>query len=101
MGNAFNTMAVSFGFKSVFSVMAMVVLLVAAHGLNMVLCLGSVLIHGIRLNTLEFSMHLGMEWSGAAYVPFSRSYRDSEACVTNGLAQPSDLLNAKAMSPSV
>ena len=48
-----------------------VILLVFGHGLNMVLNLLSVLVHGIRLNTLEFSSHLGMSWSGIKYNPFS------------------------------
>jgi V/A-type H+-transporting ATPase subunit I len=31
----------------------------------------SVVVHGIRLNILEFSSHLGMEWSGYKYEPLS------------------------------
>jgi V/A-type H+-transporting ATPase subunit I len=31
-----------------------------------------VLVHGVRLNTLEFSAHLGLQWSGTAYRPFGR-----------------------------
>lgn len=49
---------------------AAVVLLVFGHGLNMVLNLLSVVVHGVRLNTLEFSSHLGMSWSGFKYQPF-------------------------------
>ena len=48
-----------------------VVLLVFGHGLNMMLNLLSVIVHGVRLNTLEFSTHLGMTWSGTKYRPFS------------------------------
>ena len=48
-----------------------IILLVFGHGLNMVLNLLSVLVHGVRLNTLEFSSHLGMSWSGIKYKPFS------------------------------
>jgi len=29
-----------------------------------------VVVHGIRLNVLEFSSQLGMEWSGYNYEPF-------------------------------
>ncbi len=46
------------------------VLLVFGHGLNMILNVLSVIVHGIRLNTLEFSSHLGMSWSGHKYEPF-------------------------------
>ena len=47
-----------------------VLLLVFGHGLNMILNLLSVVVHGVRLNTLEFSSHLGMSWSGFKYQPF-------------------------------
>jgi len=49
----------------------LIVLLVFGHGLNMILNLLSVIVHGVRLNTLEFSNHLGMSWSGFKYEPFS------------------------------
>lgn len=47
-----------------------IVLLVFGHGLNMILNVLSVIVHGIRLNTLEFSSHLGMSWSGHKFQPF-------------------------------
>lgn len=50
---------------------AFLLLVVFGHGLNMVLNLLSVIVHGVRLNTLEFSTHLGMSWSGFKYSPFS------------------------------
>ena len=50
---------------------AAVILLVFGHGLNMILNLLSVIVHGVRLNTLEFSQHLGVSWSGTKYQPFS------------------------------
>jgi len=45
-------------------------LLVFGHGLNMILNVLSVIVHGIRLNTLEFSSHLGMSWSGHKFKAF-------------------------------
>ena len=48
-----------------------VIILVFGHGLNIILNLLSVIVHGVRLNTLEFSQHLGMSWSGIKYRPFS------------------------------
>jgi len=50
-----------------------IILLVFGHGLNMVLNVLSVIVHGVRLNTLEFSSHLGMSWSGFKYKPFSEA----------------------------
>ena len=47
-----------------------IVLLVFGHGLNIILNVLSVIVHGIRLNTLEFSSHLDMSWSGYKFKPF-------------------------------
>ncbi len=47
-----------------------IILLVFGHGLNMILNILSVIVHGIRLNTLEFSSHLDMSWSGHKFQPF-------------------------------
>ena len=52
-----------------FAVLA-IILLVFGHGLNMILNVLSVIVHGIRLNTLEFSSHLDMSWSGHKFKPF-------------------------------
>lgn len=48
-----------------------IILFVFGHGLNMVLNILSVIVHGVRLNTLEFSQHLGVSWTGKKYQPFS------------------------------
>lgn len=52
---------------------AAVVLLGFGHGLNMILNVLSVIVHGVRLNTLEFCTHIGMSWSGIKYQPFADS----------------------------
>jgi len=44
--------------------------LLLAHALNIVLSLMGVMVHGIRLNTLEFSGHIGMQWTGLRFQPF-------------------------------
>ncbi len=46
------------------------VVLFFAHALNIVLGCMSVIVHGVRLNLLEFSGHLGMAWTGRPYEPF-------------------------------
>ena len=56
-----------------FIIFAGILLLCFGHGLNMVLNVLSVIVHGVRLNTLEFSNHLGMSWSGFKYEPFSEA----------------------------
>jgi V/A-type H+-transporting ATPase subunit I len=50
-----------------------IVLVVFGHGLNLVLNVLSVLVHGVRLNTLELSGHAGLSWSGTAYKPFAKT----------------------------
>lgn len=55
--------------KFMFMIVA-IILLVFGHGLNMILNVLSVIVHGIRLNTLEFSSHLDMSWSGHKFQPF-------------------------------
>ena len=49
-----------------------VLILFAGHTLNIILAVMGVMVHGIRLNTLEFSGHAGIEWAGISYKPFSR-----------------------------
>lgn len=44
--------------------------LLLGHGLNIALALMAVMVHGIRLNMLEFAGHLGVQFSGEAYQPF-------------------------------
>lgn len=43
-----------------------------AHALVIILAILSVVVHGVRLNTLEFSTHVGNEWSGIRYDPFRK-----------------------------
>ena len=50
-----------------------IILLTFGHGLNIVLNTLSVLVHGVRLNILEFSGHVGLTWSGIAYKPFAET----------------------------
>ena len=70
VANAFNTMI--FGGEVTFiSGLTGALLAFLAHTLNILLCVMGVLVHGIRLNTLEFSNHKGISWSGAPYRPFA------------------------------
>lgn len=43
------------------------------HTINVVLGPMSVLVHGIRLNVLEFSGHAGITWSGISYKPLKEA----------------------------
>ncbi len=47
--------------------------MVLLHVINFNLALLALMVHGVRLNTLEFSGHLGLEWTGFVYEPFKRT----------------------------
>jgi len=46
-----------------------VLVVFVGHAINIMLGPISVLVHGIRLNVLEFSGHAGLSWSGTTYKP--------------------------------
>ena len=56
-----------------FALPAGILVLVIGHGLNLIMGLLSVVVHGVRLNLLEFSGQLGMEWAGIPYEPFKKN----------------------------
>ncbi len=64
------TVTVAYSFNEMASGIMAPFILVLGHGLNIILAMMSVLVHGVRLNMLEFSGHLGQEWSGKEYKPF-------------------------------
>jgi len=53
-----------------------VVIILIGHGLNIIMGLLSVVVHGVRLNLMEFSGRLGMEWAGYQYDPFRRTAKE-------------------------
>ena len=70
---AFNEMAASIGFDSVLTAVAASLLLLFANALNIILAGLGVLVHAVRLNTLEFSTHKGLAWQGyRLYSPFGK-----------------------------
>lgn len=48
---------------------ATAIVILFGHLLNIALAFMGVLVHGIRLNTLEFSNHMELTWSGKPYQP--------------------------------
>jgi len=66
----FNNMAGDIGFNSITTILVSTIIILLGHSLNIVLGLMSVLVHGVRLNVLEFSTHLDLEWKGRSYKPF-------------------------------
>ncbi len=72
VASSFNDMALAAGFGNVLTGLIAALILLLGHGLNILLCGLGILVHGVRLNTLEFSLHKEMQWSGFPYKPFSR-----------------------------
>lgn len=56
-----------------FGIVLFVVVFLFGHLLNIILSCISVLAHGVRLNLLEFTNHLGLEWTGREYEPFKEN----------------------------
>ena len=78
IGQVFNSLAMpgdgfgSFGLIFLLKLVMTIAILIFGHGLNIALTAMSVVVHGVRLNLLEFAgNHLEMEWSGYEYNPFA------------------------------
>ena len=55
----------------VVGLIGLILVALAGHILNILLGFMGVLVHAVRLNTLEFSNHADMQWSGFAFHPFA------------------------------
>jgi V/A-type H+-transporting ATPase subunit I len=68
----FNAMALDLGLPLWIKWLPVVLIMLVGHGLNIAMAGLSVLVHAVRLNTLEFSNHKGVSWAGYAFRPFKR-----------------------------
>lgn len=75
IAQSFNNMAS--GLLQGFALPAGILVLTLGHTLNLIMALLSVVVHGVRLNLLEFSGQLGMEWTGFTYDPFRETVETS------------------------
>jgi V/A-type H+-transporting ATPase subunit I len=75
VATSFNEMALEKGINSIFTGLSAAMILFLGHGLNIALMALGILVHGVRLNTLEFSGHAGVQWKGIPYRPFSKSQK--------------------------
>jgi V/A-type H+-transporting ATPase subunit I len=78
IAGSFNDMAFDVGSVSALLIPAGILVALAGHLLNIALAFLSVLVHAVRLNTLEFSNHVGLSWSGQSFNPFKKTYKDKE-----------------------
>jgi V/A-type H+-transporting ATPase subunit I len=63
-----NTLSSGLG-DGIAALAAGVVIILIGHSLNIILGPMSVLVHGVRLNVLEFSGHANVTWSGFTFEP--------------------------------
>jgi len=72
---AVNQMALGDGIAGPVSGLLAAGILFVGHAGNILLACMGVLVHGVRLNTLEFANHMGLTWGGRPYAPFTTSRR--------------------------
>ena len=72
VADAFNVMVMGLGFDHILTGFLTAIILVLGHLFNMVLGAMAILVHGLRLNVLEFSSHMNLEWAGVKYRPFGK-----------------------------
>ena len=68
----FNDMAVGLALPIWIKWIPLVLILLVGHVLNFAMAGLSILVHAVRLNTLEFSNHKGISWAGYAFTPFKK-----------------------------
>ena len=69
----FNEMALSIDLPIYLKIIPLVLILILGHALNFAMAGLSVLVHAVRLNTLEFSNHKGISWGGIPFTPFRKT----------------------------
>ena len=69
----FNDMALANSWPIWMKCSVSVLILLIGHALNFVMAGLSILVHAVRLNTLEFSNHKGVSWSGYQFNPFKKT----------------------------
>ncbi|WP_027185284.1 V-type ATP synthase subunit I [Desulfovibrio inopinatus] len=72
VASSFNAMALGEGMSGPLAGLLAGLILFLGHGLNILLACMGVLVHGVRLNTLEFANHIGVNWSGVKFNPLKR-----------------------------
>ena len=69
----FNDMATGLSLPIWAKIVPMILILAVGHLLNFAMAGLSILVHAVRLNTLEFSNHKGVSWAGVAFKPFRKN----------------------------
>lgn len=72
IAESFNGMGADMFAEGGLSVFFAVLVIGLGHLLNIILGFMAVLVHGVRLNTLEFSNHMDITWGGIFFKPFKK-----------------------------
>ena len=72
----FNAMALDMDMPLWIKWLPVVLILFVGHALNLAMAGLSILVHAVRLNTLEFSNHKGISWAGYAFTPFKKHTKE-------------------------
>ncbi len=72
VASSFNNMAAEIANNGIVGIICAALIIIVAQSFNIVLCALSVIVHGVRLNMLEFGNKIGMEWNGHSYDPFRK-----------------------------
>ena len=78
IASSFNNMGLDVFKASCWFIPFGVLAILCGHLLNIALGFMSVLVHGVRLNTLEFSNHTGLSWSGQKFKPFKKNNMEEQ-----------------------
>lgn len=78
VADAFNKMAMEIGCNNIVSAAVTALVLLLGHTLNVLLAPMSVLVHGVRLNVLEFCNHIDIKWSGFTYKPLQKKLNEAQ-----------------------
>lgn len=78
IADAFNSMAAGVNTGSIPALVGSGLIIIAGQALNIILGPISVLVHGVRLNVLEFCGHANISWSGFSYNPLREEEKKGE-----------------------
>lgn len=72
IATSFNAMAAPMMAEPGVAMIGGIIILLLGHSLNIIMGGLALIVHGVRLDMLEYSGHLDMEWSGFKYEPFRK-----------------------------
>lgn len=72
IADSFNSLGAGLFESGIAGIIGGIIIIILGHIMSIGLGMLSMIVHGVRLNLLEFSGHLGQEWNGQIYKPFGK-----------------------------